>query len=241
MPDEPAAEKALTQRVLRLEEIFARIDDQDREGRLRASAFLHDQPLQSLASAVVRMGLVRSRGDDPVRAQADLGRAEELVREGLEKVRLLSHELRRGSASDDDLPTAMEALADRARTTLELEVTFEQGTERRPADLEITGVLIGLLRRLMLEVRARGGRECRLGYAEGGEGALVVELRASELDTDAAVPALEMGRWLDPAAHRLRAFDAETTHAGESVRVVIPEPLVEEPAVRPDPARSRSG
>lgn len=217
----------LLERARRLEEALARCDQANRQEELRIADYLHDHPLQALASAAVRIYLVRS-GNDPERAAHDLARAEELVREGLAGIRRLSNELRRRCALGDELPAAVHSIADRCAGTLEIDVQLEMGTACQPVDPDLSSPLTEALRNVLVEIRARGGRTARVGYAGGSGSDLVLEVSAPELAEDGARRAGLEGV-LAPARRLLGPFDVEIERRGESLRFVVPAALVERP------------
>lgn len=218
----------LRERVGRLERLLAEVEERFRQDQMRVSGYLHDEPLQSLASAVVRIGLIRMR-DDPERAADDLARAESLVREGLEKVRDLCYELRRQGTLDEDLPTGIRALAERLHRTLEVEIALDMESVRRPVDPDLPAPLVDALRALVVEVKVQGGSRARLRYADGPDDEIVIEIGAPELGIDGD-GAAELESLLERLRLSLRSFDVRVDRDEESdaFRFVVPGALVED-------------
>lgn len=218
-------------RARRLQTLLAGLEERVRRGRQELSDYLHAEPLQGLVSAVMRLDLLRERMDDPERVVEDLDKVEGLVRHALEQVRELCYDLRSQGALGDDFDLALEGMAARMREALELEVELEIDTDRRPADTELSPVLIGTLRDLATEVRLQDGRRVAVRYGDGPDGELVLEFEAAEISRRQE-SAAEVGvhHVLERAGDDLGSFDVTVERRPQAVRFVVPAGLVEQGA-----------
>lgn len=229
MPEDPSASERLAARLRQTEEVLARSDAQARDQDLKTAEQLHDDLLQVLASAVVRIHLARV-GLDPERRAVDLARAEELTRTGVSGLRELSHAMRQRSAMDADLPGGLRAMIDRTVPALAMEIALEATSERLPVDRDLTTPILEGLRVLLLEVRVRGGSASRIRYADGSGSDLVLEISAPELGDTHGREGPELERSLESIRRRLAPFDVGVVRGGQAVRFIVPAALVDEVA-----------
>ncbi len=114
----------------------------EEEERKRLSADIHDDPVQKMTAAALRIAALRRRLDDPELVE-EAGEVESVVEDAVSRLRLLMFELRPPALDTDGLVAAVRELAGHAREsaggeTLDVEVAGHLMVEPPP---EIAAVL----------------------------------------------------------------------------------------------------
>lgn len=125
----------------RLRELTTRLTAAHEEERRRLARELHDEVGQALSIAKMRMRMVQNAlPEDAADAHDRLALLDDLIRETLEDVRTLSHELRPPLLDEMGWAPALESLCDSFSQRTDLPVSFENevGRMRLAPDVELT-------------------------------------------------------------------------------------------------------
>lgn len=125
----------------RLRELTTRLTAAHEEERRRLARELHDEVGQALSIAKMRMRMVQNAlPEGAADAQDRLALLDDLIKETLEDVRTLSHELRPPLLDEMGWAPALESLCDSFSQRTDLPVTFENeaGRMRLAPDVELT-------------------------------------------------------------------------------------------------------
>lgn len=125
----------------RLRELTSRLTTAQEEERRRIARELHDEVGQALSIAKMRMRMIQNAlPGDAVDAQDKLNLLDDLIKETLQNVRTLSHELRPPLLDEMGWEPALESLCDSFSQRTDLPVRFEYRGEplRLEPDVELT-------------------------------------------------------------------------------------------------------
>lgn len=218
----PADEErqASRDRVDELRDLAIWLERESRARLQRISRYLHDDPLQLLAAAKLRLDVM---ADAPERISRDnLEVVADQVHRVLRGIRQLSVELGSAYRADEDLPAALESVARRveARKGGRVEVTVR--ANRQPADDELCETICEVVEEVLLE--ADGSRPAKLACRDGGAGDLAIEIDGGWTGIDLK----RARRRIELRGARLEA-DTESGGRVERVRIVVPARLVRIP------------
>ena len=197
--------------------VMGREDD-----RRRIRRDLHDGLGPVLGGVALRLQAAGNAIDtDPDRARALVGLARTEVRDALDDVRRLVHDLRPPALDDLGLEAAVRQQADRVRAEVEVTVTAD-GTTGLPAAVEVAAYRIVSESLANVVKHAGAGRvDVRL---EGGPTALTVTVaddgRGIAADVSAGVGLLSLRERAEELGGRCEVVCAET--GGTTVRAVLP-------------------
>jgi len=237
LPDLRELARAATEMLERLDAesraYSARILDSVEEERRRIGRELHDESGQSLAAALLSLDLAERAllADSLPTALERVGQARELIRHGLDQVRLLIHDLRPSVLDDFGLPAALRWYIQTHldQSGLAVEADLPKVPVRLPAAVEtalfrIAQESLGNVVRHSFATRVRVSLEVQPGYA-----AMVVSDNGRGFDpADVHVDARgRYGVGLLSIRERAEALGGSATVVsspgrGTSVHVVVP-------------------
>ncbi len=166
-------EAELRARVADLQESRARLVTEGMAERRRLERDLHDGAQQRLVSLSLQLGLARGAVDrDPEEARELLGRASTELDQALEELRELARGLHPAILTDRGLPAAIDALAARSPTPVDVEAVPD---ERLPAPVEVAAYFV--VSEALANLAKHAGAEHAKVRVERVNGHAVVEVR----------------------------------------------------------------
>jgi signal transduction histidine kinase len=134
-----------------LEELRTNLLDVQETERRRIAAELHDDPVQVLTVAVMRLDLLRAAIDDP-EAKAKLEDARAAVRDAIDRLRSMLFELHPPALEREGLAVALDEYCTELFAGTDVTVTIDAGLAREAAPA-VRGVLFRIAREAISNAR----------------------------------------------------------------------------------------
>jgi signal transduction histidine kinase len=186
-----------------LEQLRAKLLDVQEEERRRIAAELHDDPVQVLSVAVMRLDLLGAAIEDP-EAKARLEDARAAVRDAIDRLRSMLFELHPPSLERDGLVVALDEYCSALFDGTDVVVSIDADV-RREAAPAVHGMLFRVAREAISNVRkhARATRlDVRVREENGGIAVTVADDGVGFASSDDAGP---LHRGVDFAAELSRS------------------------------------
>jgi PAS domain S-box-containing protein len=163
------------------------VADVERKERKQLSEDLHDDPIQVITAAVLRIQVLRRR-DLPPQVRAELVELDEILQHAVRRLRRLSFELRPASLEDDGLAAVLRSVLEPLREETGIRYRIQDHLESNPPP-EVGMTLYRIAREALVNVRkhARARKvDVLLAARDGG---YLVRIRDDGDGFDAREPA----------------------------------------------------
>jgi PAS domain S-box-containing protein len=149
--------------------LMARLERAQEEERRRIAADIHDDPIQVMSAADIRIQGLAQATTDP-QARRELGEVHETVLQAIERLRHLLFELRPPSLDDKGLVAALGLYVDHVARESGFQASVKDGLDGEPPD-ESASILFRIAQEALANVRKHAGAtrvEVALEERDGG-------------------------------------------------------------------------
>jgi PAS domain S-box-containing protein len=228
--DRKKAEAVLMEQQQRLRALGAELSAAEQRERRRIATLLHDDVIQSLALARIRLGGVAQTPSSADSARV-VDESRKIIEQAIENLRSLTYQLSPPILHELGLEAALDWLADQFAGQYKFKCRFEDDGQPKPVDGNVQTVLFAGVRELLLNVtkhaRAAGAIVC--ARKEGDAIRVTVEDDGAGFDTARAVRADKTAGFglfnLRERLHSLGGRCEIQSEPGRGTKVVLIAPL----------------